>query len=593
MLIRVKEEIDPELEMAAVHLRVQKAGGPALLFENVKGTKFRAASNIFGTEERVRFIFRDGIEKVKRMVQVKSDPAAILRKPFSNLDVPFTAFKALPKRITSAPVLRNETSISKLPLIKHWPMDGGAFVTLPIVYTEDQLNPGVMNSNIGMYRIQLNGNDYITDKEIGLHYQLHRGIGVHQSIANNNGQPLRVTIAVGGPPSLTFGAVMPLPEGLSELTFAGVLGNRRIRYAQRDNYSLLADADFVISGEVHPHEVKPEGPFGDHLGYYSLKHNFPLMRVHKVWHRDNAIWPFTVVGRPPQEDSLFGWLVHELTGDAMKDEIPGVKAVHAVDGSGVHPLLLAIGSERYTPYAKDRKPAEILTIANRILGTGQLSLAKFLFICAQEDQPSLNIYNLREYFTHIFERIDFTRDLHFHTRTTIDTLDYSGNALNEGSKLVIAAAGERKRTLATSIPDISLPEGFGNPRMVMPGVLAIQSLKFTTSQNAHKEMMVLAQALQHSSLSDGIVMITVCDNSEFVAANIDNWVWVTFTRNNPANDVYGVNEFTENKHWGCRGPLLLDCRIKPHHAPALEPDAEVENRIERFFVKSGSLHGIS
>lgn len=591
MLIRVKEEIDPELEMAAVHMRVQKALGPALLFENVKGTEFRAASNIFGTEERVRFIFRDGIEKVKRMVQVKSDPAAVLRKPFSNLDVPFTAFKALPKRISSAPVLRNETSISKLPLIKHWPMDGGAFVTLPVVYTEDQLNPGVMNSNIGMYRIQLNGNEYIDDKEIGLHYQLHRGIGVHQSIANNSGQPLRVTIAVGGPPSLTFGAVMPLPEGLSELTFAGVLGNRRIRYSHRDNYSLLSDADFIISGEVYPHEVKPEGPFGDHLGYYSLQHNFPVMRVHKVWHRDNAIWPFTVVGRPPQEDSIFGWLVHELTGDAMKDEIPGVKAVHAVDVSGVHPLLLAIGSERYTPYSNERKPAEILTIANRILGTGQLSLAKFLFICAHEDQPSLNIYNLREYFTHIFERIDFTRDLHFHTRTTIDTLDYSGSALNEGSKLVLAAAGSKKRELSIELPDMNLPDGFSNPKMVMPGVMVIQCAPYKSPEQTSEEMKRLSAALANELY--GVVLVTISDDSAFTAACIDNWVWVTFTRNNPANDVYGVNEFYDNKHWGCHGPLLFDCRIKPHHAPVLELNEDVENKIERFFVKSASLHGIS
>jgi 4-hydroxy-3-polyprenylbenzoate decarboxylase len=313
--------------------------------------------------------------------------------------------------------------------------------------------------------------------------------------------------------------------------------------------------------------------------------------VHKVWHRDNAIWPFTVVGRPPQEDSIFGWLVHELTGNAMKDEIPGVKSVHAVDGSGVHPLLLAIGSERYTPYSKDRKPAEILTIANRILGTGQLSLAKFLFICAQEDNPSLDIHNLREYFTHILERIDFTRDLHFHTRTTIDTLDYSGNALNEGSKLVLAAAGEKKRELASRLPELNLPEGFSEPKIVMPGVLAIQASPFKSAEQTQIEMKRLAAAVENAST--GIAMITVCDNSEFTAANIDNWVWVTFTRNNPSNDVYGVNEFIENKHWGCRGPLLLDCRMKPHHAPALELDAEVENKIERFFVKSASLSRIS
>ena len=593
MLIRVKEEVDPNLEMAAIHMRVSEAGGPALLFENVKGSSFRAASNIFGTKERAAFIFRDGIKKVQRMVEVKSDPAAILKKPFRNLDVPFTALKALPKKTYFPAVCAHETTIDKLPLIKHWPMDGGAFVTLPIVYTEDIDAPGVMNSNIGMYRIQLSGNEYIMNKEIGLHYQLHRGIGVHQSKAHAKGQPLKVSVIVGGPPSLTFGAVMPLPEGLSELTFAGVLGNRRIRHSQRDGFSFTSDADFVISGEVFTGENKPEGPFGDHLGYYSLKHDFPVMRIHKVWHRENAIWPFTVVGRPPQEDSIFGWLVHELTGSAMEDEIPGIKAVHAVDGSGVHPLLLAIGSERYTPYIKERKPAEILTIANRILGTGQLSLAKFLFISAHEDNPSLDIHNIPAFFTHIFERIDFTRDLHFQTKTTIDTLDYSGSGLNEGSKVVFAAAGEKKRALDSTIPPVNLPEGFHSLRMVMPGVVSISAPRYSTAEKATHEMSLLSDALQsQSDKLNGIAFITICDDAEFVASKLDNWVWVTFTRNNPAHDLYGVDSFVTNKHWGCNGPVLADSRIKPHHAPPLVKDETIERKIDRLFVKNASLGGI-
>ena len=594
MLVRVREEVDPNLEMAAIHMRVCEAGGPALLFENVKGTSFRAASNIFGTKERAAFIFRDGMKKVQRMVQVKSDPAAVLRKPFSNMDVPFTALKALPKKKSSGPVLDFETTIDKLPLIKHWPMDGGAFVTLPIVYTEDIDQPGVMHSNIGMYRIQLSGNDYVMNKEIGLHYQLHRGIGVHQSKAHAKHQPLKVSVIVGGPPSLTFGAVMPLPEGLSELTFAGVLGNRRIHYTQHDGFTFASDADFVITGEVYTGENKPEGPFGDHLGYYSLKHDFPVMRVNKVYHRKNAIWPFTVVGRPPQEDSVFGWLVHELTGSAMQDEIPGIKAVHAVDNSGVHPLLLAIGSERYTPYAKERKPAEILTIANRILGTGQLSLAKFLFICAQEDNPSLDIHNIKDFFAHMLERIDFSRDLHFQTKTTIDTLDYSGTGLNEGSKLVFAAAGEKKRSLSNEVPELNLPDGYHNLKMVMPGVLVISAPEFSDYSCAKQQMNQLTASLkdQESSLN-GIAMITVCNDSEFTAKNLDNWIWVTFTRNNPSHDVSGVNEFTENKHWGCRGPLILDSRTKTHHAPPLEKDAAIERKIDRFFVKKASLGGIA
>ncbi|MGL4596549.1 MAG: UbiD family decarboxylase, partial [Bacteroidia bacterium] len=259
-LIRITEEIDPYLEMAAIHLRVHEAGGPAIFFERVKGSSFPAVSNLFGTLERSRFMFRHSIDDVKRMVALKSDPMQVLRKPFKNLDVPFTALKALPRKARfSKPVLAHETTISQLPQIQCWPKDGGAFVTLPIVYTEDIDKPGVMHSNIGMYRIQLSGNDYVRDKEIGLHYQLHRGIGVHQSKANAKGQALKVSIFVGGPPALTFGAVMPLPEGLSELTFAGVLGGRRTRYAYQDGFGIATDSDFVITGEVHPGENKIEG----------------------------------------------------------------------------------------------------------------------------------------------------------------------------------------------------------------------------------------------------------------------------------------------------------------------------------------------
>ena len=371
-LVRIKEEVDPYLEMAAIHLRVYEAGGPALLFENVKGSRFRAASNIFGTIERSKFIFRDSFQLVQQLIKLKEDPIKALKHPFGNMKVGLAAAKAFPlKNPLSKPALYEEIQISDLPLIHHWKMDGGAFVTLPQVYTEDADQPGIMKSNLGMYRIQLTGNDYELNKEIGLHYQLHRGIGVHQTKANAKGISLKVSCFVGGPPAHTVAAVMPLPEGISEMTFAGVLGARRFRYVYRDGFAISTDADFVITGEVYPGENKPEGPFGDHLGYYSLTHDFPVMRVHKVYAKKNAIWPFTVVGRPPQEDTSFGELIHELTGAAIPQEIPGLREVHAVDAAGVHPLLLALGSERYTPYTPAKQPAEILTIANHILGTGQ------------------------------------------------------------------------------------------------------------------------------------------------------------------------------------------------------------------------------
>ncbi|OKS87750.1 UbiD family decarboxylase [Mucilaginibacter polytrichastri] len=581
-LIRIKEEVDPYLEMAAIHLRVFEQQGPALLFEKVKGSKFPAVSNLFGTLERSEFIFRDTLEKIKTLVDIKSDPMLAIKNPFKYANVALTALSALPMKLSSSYIKNfSKTTISALPQIVNWPMDGGPFVTMPQVYTEDIHKPGIMNANLGMYRIQLGGNDYIQDKEIGLHYQLHRGIGIHQTKANAKGEPLKVSIFVGGPPSHPVGAVMPLPEGLSEMIFAGALGNRRFRYFyDPEGFCISADADFVITGTVMPHENKPEGPFGDHLGYYSLTHPFPLMKVHNVYHRKDAIWSFTVVGRPPQEDTSFGALIHEITGSALPKEIPGLHAVNAVDAAGVHPLLFATGSERYTPYIKERKPQEILTIANHIFGKNQLSLAKYLFIAAQEDDPTLDVNNIYAFLKHCLERIDLTRDLHFHTRTTIDTLDYSGSSLNSGSKVAITVAGDVKRDLWTITPtDFTLPGIFTVHQLAMPGVLAVKAPKYINEQETEKLISVLNDHLQAADLN-GLPLIVLCDDAEFTAATINNLVWVTFTRSNPSHDIFGINSFTEHKHWGCKGPLIIDARMKPHHAPELIKDPEVEKKVD-------------
>ncbi|MGX5689398.1 UbiD family decarboxylase [Arcticibacter tournemirensis] len=593
-LIRIKEEVDPYLEMAAIHLRVFENEGPALYFENVKGSRFPAVSNLFGTLERSKFIFRDTLEKIKVLVDLKTDPVKAVKNPFGYLNVAVTALSALPlKGRRNAPINFGRTKISDLPQIVNWPMDGGPFVTMPQVYTEDADRPGIMNANLGMYRIQLGGNEYIRDKEIGLHYQLHRGIGVHQTKANAKGQPLKVSIFVGGPPSHPLSAVMPLPEGLSEMTFAGALGNRRFRYFyDEEGFCISADADFVITGTVYPHENKPEGPFGDHLGYYSLAHPFPLMKVHNVYHRKNPIWSFTVVGRPPQEDTSFGALIHEITGSALPKEIPGLHEVNAVDAAGVHPLLFAIGSERYTPYLKERKPQEILTIANHILGKNQLSLAKYLFISAKEDNPTLHTHDIERFLTHVLERIDFARDLHFHTNTTIDTLDYTGGALNSGSKVVLAAAGEKRRELWKEVPSsFTIPNLFSDFRLAIPGVLTLKAPAYISEAETETTVAILNEHLRSGDLK-GLALIVLCDDASFTAASVNNLVWITFTRSNPANDIYGINSFTEHKHWGCRGPLIIDARKKPHHAPELIKDPEVEKRVDRLGERGGSLHGI-
>ena len=588
-LIRIKEEVDPNLEMAAIHWRIFKQGGPAILFENIKGSKFPALSNLYGTFERTDFLFRSTLPKVSKVVQLKADPTRFLKAPFKYLSAPFTAISALPRKIrTKAAVEYGETTIDQLPLIKCWPMDGGAFVTLPQVFTLPPKDKNIMKSNIGMYRIQLSGNEYAINKEIGLHYQLHRGIGVHHQEYNQSEEDFRVSIFIGGPPSHAFAAIMPLPEGLTETTFAGMLAGKRFKYKTVDGHVLSADADFVITGRVRKDEKMPEGPFGDHLGYYSLEHDFPVVDVDKVYHRKDAIWHFTAVGRPPAEDSSFGYLIHKIVKPLTGSEFPGIKDVNAVDEAGVHPLLLVVGSERYMPF-REIRPEELLTQANHLLGKGQTSLAKFLVIANSNDKEGLSAKDEKAFFTHILERIDWTRDLHFQTKTTIDTLDYSGDGWNTGSKVVIAACGDPIRTLEQDIPTIEDNELFSNPKLIAPGILALQVPAFN-KETGYQQAEEIASRLEDTDLK-GFPLIVLCDDSTFMAEDYSNFLWAAFTRTNPSHDIHGVHAFVEHKHWGCKGSLIMDARIKPHHAPELVMDPEVEKAIERFFVKGASLEG--
>jgi 4-hydroxy-3-polyprenylbenzoate decarboxylase len=588
-LVRIEQEIDSHLEAAAIHRRVYQAGGPALYFARVKGCRFPMVSNLFGTLERTRFLFRDTLAAVRHLVELKVDAAAFWKRPWRYRDVPFTFWHLAPRFVSRGPVLAHETTIRQLPQLQCWPRDGGAFVTLPQVYTEDADRPGWRHSNLGMYRVQLSGNQYQPDREVGLHYQIHRGIGVHHAAALRRGVPFRVNVFVGGPPAMTLAAVMPLPEGMPELTFAGALGGRRVRLVKpRDGLPLAADADFIITGTVDPQRQLPEGPFGDHLGYYSLTHDFPVLNVEHVYHRDDAIWPFTVVGRPPQEDTCFGAIIHELTGPIIPTVVAGVHAVHAVDAAGVHPLLLAIGSERYVPYAAQRKPQELLTCANAILGQGQLSLAKYLLIVAREDNPDLDIHDIPAFLRHLLERVDWRTDLHFQTCTTIDTLDYSGTGLNEGSKLVIAAAGPPRRTLPATLPErLHLPEGFSEPRVCLPGVLAVKGPRFGPDDAER-----FCQAFSPTDAINAFPLVVLVDDSQLTARTLSNFLWVVFTRSDPAADVYGIGAFTRQKHWGCDGALVIDARIKPRHAPPLEEDPEVMRRVEALAAPGGPLHNI-
>ena len=602
MLKRIHAEVDPHLEMAEIARENFRQGGPALLFEHVKGSKFRAACNIFGSDERFNFLFREGFKQTKAAVNFKANPVDFFKNALKSPKTLFTAAHAgltsLPKRSGSIKDFE-ECTLQDLPQLVSWPLDGGAFITLPQVATRPSENASIMQTNVGMYRIQISGNDYIPNEECGLHYQIKRDIAKHHQKAIEEGRPLKVSIFIGGPPSHTFAAVMPMPENLSELLFAGMLGNRRFRYFEHNGYLVSSDADFCILGELEP-GLKPEGPFGDHIGYYSGKHDFPCMKVKKVLCKKNAIFPFTVVGRPPQEDTLFGKFIHEITKPMVPASLPGVYGIHAVDDAGVHPLCLALGSEAFRPYAspEEREPMELLKTANALLGFNQASLTKYLLIAAKEDvqhkvtepaeEPRKNLVDdIPAFFKHVLERVHFDRDLHFQTSTTIDTLDYTGTSLNHGSKVVIAAAGVKCRELHNNPDDLkslALPQRYKCAAIVMPGVLLIEGPSFEKQANFAD----LKASLACWEFHENYPWVSIIDHDALDTNNIlSDFLWLTFTRSDPAQDIYGIKETVYDKHWKCEAPLIIDARIKHQHQKQLTVSADLIQKAKQILKDAG------
>lgn len=590
-LKRIDAPIDPHLQMAYVQRRAFAAKAPALLFTNPKNCRFAMLANLFGTRERVNFIFRDTLARVKSLFETRADPGSALKHPFKSLGFLPALWHMRPKFAARAPVLANACSLADLPGLVSWPGDGGAFITLPLVYSEDPAAPG--KANLGMYRIQISGGAYASD-QAGLHYQLQRGIGIHHAHALAAGKRLPVNIHVGGPPALTVAAVMPLPEGMSELLFAGLLGGRRMELFRTGALPVLSQADFVLRCSVGQ-ELAPEGPFGDHLGYYSLSHDFPVLKVHDMRHRNDAIWPFTSVGRPPQEDTVFGDLIHELTAPMVGQMFAGISEIHAVDAAGVHPLLLALGSERYTPYEAARKPRELVTLAMHLLGATQTSLAKYVLIACKDDAPQLSCRNVADFLGHILERTDFGRDLHFITASSCDTLDYTGTGLHEGSRLIWCASGPKLRELGRELRQLpDLPEGFGNPEIVMPGVLAIAGPPHKTPRGMPDPEVgdALAESLDSWPDREAFPLVALVDDPQFCSAGLANFLWTVFTRSDPAADCHGAGAAQIAKHWRCRAPLIIDARSKGHHPPPLEDDPGVVRAMEALAARNGPLAGL-
>ncbi len=575
-LLEIREEVDPYLELAEIQRRVVAKKGPALLFTNVKGCRFPVATNLYGSESRIRLVFGEKpLEFVKRVADFAKN--AIPPKPsklWEYRDLAFTAFRlglrwVHPRILRSrVPILENvqtppDTRI--LPQFVSWPKDGGPFITLPLVYTEGPKNG---KPNLGMYRIQLH--DPTT---VGMHIQIHRGGGFHYYEAEQAGQSLPAQVVVGGPPSLTIAAVAPLPEEIPETVLASLLSGEKIRMTRNPKVSplpLFADADFTLVGKIPPYKRKPEGPFGDHYGYYALQHEYPVLELDSILYREDAIWPATVVGRPPQEDHYIAEFLQDLLSPVFPIVMPQVKSVWAYEESGVHSLAAGIVKERY--------PREAFAGALRILGEGQLSLTKVLMIT---DEP-INLKDFRKTFRTVLERFDPGTDLYIFSQISQDTLDYTSGTVNRGSKAVFLGTGEKKWKLEEKYP--SSPgqlkgefrdKRFHNPRFYLPGVLLLQSSLY------QKEDGVPQALLKEECIQDCLFVILTDDSEDAVKSDHD-FIWYVFTRFEPAGDIYS-NFHVHRNHIVHKQPLVIDARIKTWFPPLTQPDPVIAERVEKRF----------
>ncbi|MBF0104336.1 MAG: UbiD family decarboxylase [Deltaproteobacteria bacterium] len=567
-LLEIDEEIDPYLELAEIQRRVVAQNGKALLFNRVKGTNFKVATNLFGSRKRIELAFStrpvDLLNTLKQTIDTLF-PMSI-GKMWRARNLAVEALKVGCKNVRSADVLSSEITnadLTKLPQIHCWPNDGGAFITLPLVYTQ---SPVTGRANLGMYRIQI-----FNSHECGMHIQIHRGGGFHYYEAEQKSQPLPVHIYIGGPPSLILAAIAPLPEGVSELLLASFISGSRIRQCRDNNLSplpILADADFMITGEIPPYDRRAEGPFGDHYGYYSQRHDYPFVRVKQIFHRKNAIYPATVVGRPPQEDHYITCYLQDLLKPLIHMVMPQVKDLWAFEESGVHSLAVAVVNDRY--------PREALSTALRILGEGQLGLSKVLMVT---DQPC-DVRDFKSFFQIILERIDFSTDLFVLSNISQDSLDYTGPKVNEGSKAIFLGLGAPARTLPREFQGALETPHITDIHVFCAGALVVSGKKFEKNDGI-PEMLAKEKAL-----SDWPIVFLV-DSAKAAALSTQDFLWHIFTRFEPAADIYAKKTIVHRFHIGLKTPIVIDCRMKPWYPAPLEPDPTIIKKLGSVLGKYG------
>jgi UbiD family decarboxylase len=462
------------------------------------------------------------------------------------------------KRVRRAPVLAEidrPARLDELPVLTTWQEDGGPFFTLPLVYTE---HPATHKHNLGMYRMQR-----YDAQTTGMHWQIHKGGGFHYHAAEELGQALPVTMFLGGPPALILAAIAPLPEDVPELVLASVLAGEKIGMAQNPlgaGHRLVAEAEFALTGSVAPHVRRPEGPFGDHYGYYSLQHDYPVFNVAAVCHRSDAIYPATVVGKPRQEDFFIGDYLQQLLAPLFPLVMPSVRDLWSYGETGFHSLAAAVVRERYR--------REALVSGFRILGEGQLSLTKFLLLT---DTPQ-DLRDFRALFEHILARVRFESDLFIFSNVSMDTLDYTSGKVNEGSKAIMLGLGDAVRELPREFRG-PLPADVSRAEVFCGGCLVIEGVPY--AQDAEQ-----AARLARSEAFAAWPLVVLHDDAS-VARTPADFLWATWTRFEPATDIHAADTRVLRHHLAYSAPILIDARMKPGYPAELIVRADIAALVDR------------
>ncbi|MEO6710565.1 MAG: UbiD family decarboxylase [Planctomycetota bacterium] len=576
-LVVVDAEVDSRLEAAEIHRRVIAAGGPALWFSKVRGCDFPLVTNLFGTASRVERAFgrwpREFVGEIARLPEELMPPS--LGKLWAKRRLLASLAKIGIRRGDSGPVselVESPPKLARLPALQTWARDGGRFITLPLVYTE---HPLTHTPNLGMYRVQLYDEED-GGQRTGLHMQIGKGGGFHLSEAESQGRALPVNIFVGGPPALMLSAIAPLPENVPEVLLASLLLRRKLALARNPAgpLPLIADAEFALVGEVAPLARRAEGPFGDHYGYYSETHDYPLFSCRSLLRRRDAIFPATVVGKPRQEDFFLGDYLQELLSPLFPVVMPGVRALWSYGETGYHSLSAAVVRERYK--------RESMSSAFRILGEGQLSLTKFLLLT----DSAVDLRDFKATLVHILERADFRTDLFVFANLSMDSLDYSGPRINEGGKGVLLGCGAKRRELPREfhgVPPLQVRE----VRVFTPGCLVVQGPSYTEDAAA------AAKIAAHPAF-EGWPLIVLSDDAKRATKSTMNFLWSTFTRFNPAADIHAAKTELIHNHASHTAPIAIDARMKPWYPLELVCDDATASLVERrwqeyFPVKSVAM----